>query len=80
MQAPLPPNEGERLKELRRYEILDTEPEQEFDDMTLLASHICGTSIALISLLDEKRQWFKFHENIQGQRGEKSRGYCRTRP
>ena len=53
-----------RLKALRHYHILDTEPEQAFDDLTLLASHICGTPIALITLVDEDRQWFKSRVGI----------------
>ncbi len=48
-----------RLAALRAYRILDTEPEGRFDDLALLASHICGTPIALISVVDADRQWFK---------------------
>jgi signal transduction histidine kinase len=59
MKAALPSNELELLDALHRYEILDTAPEQEFDDITLLASQICDAPIALISLVDENRQWFK---------------------
>ncbi len=59
MKAPKPANESARRDALRRYEILDTAPEQEFDDITSLAAHICGTPIALICLVDEDRQWCK---------------------
>jgi GAF domain-containing protein len=54
-----PANEKQRLATLRGYEILDTEPEAAFDDLTFLASYICQTPIALISLVDADRQWFK---------------------
>ena len=59
MKAPLPTNEAERLATLRGYGVLDTLPEQSFDDLTLLAANICYTPIALVSLVDEHRQWFK---------------------
>ncbi len=52
-------DEAGRLKALRTYGILDTDPEQAYDDLVLLASQICGTPIALISFVDENRQWFK---------------------
>lgn len=57
--APLHPQEQARLQELIRLEVLDSEDEDTFDELTQLASSICGTRISLISLVDYDRQWFK---------------------
>ena len=59
MSSPTLQNEKERLKVLWQYDVLDTVPEELFDDLTELAARICEAPIALISLVDEKRQWFK---------------------
>jgi GAF domain-containing protein len=59
MRAPVPQHEKKRLKVLWQYEVLDTVPEEVFDDLTELAARICEAPIALISLIDESRQWFK---------------------
>ena len=57
--SPSTPRELSRLAALLRYEILDTPDEAAFDDITQLAARYCGTPIALISLVDGERQWFK---------------------
>ena len=72
----LPTNEAARLAALRRYRILDTDPERAFDDLAHLASHICGTPIALISLVDEDRQWFKARVGITARETSRSVAFC----
>jgi len=69
-------DETARLAALRRYQILDTEPEQAFDDLTLLAAQICETPIALITLLDEKRQWFKSRVGTSATETARSVAFC----
>src|SRR6266704_3753750 len=59
MTASLPASEKKRLKVLWQYDVLDTVPEEVFDDLTELAARICEAPITLITLVDEDRQWFK---------------------
>ena len=69
-------NEPARLRALRAYHILDTDPEQVFDDLTLLASQVCGTPIALITLVDENRQWFKSKVGTDVQETARNISFC----
>ncbi len=62
--APLPENETARLRALREFTVLDTPPEPGFDDITALAAHVCKRPIALISLVDADRQWFKSRRGL----------------
>ncbi|MDH5392470.1 MAG: ATP-binding protein [Gammaproteobacteria bacterium] len=75
-KAPLPVNEEQRLSVLENYDILDTLPEQDFDDLTLIASQICNTPIALISLLDDHRQWFKSKTGLDVSETSKDIAFC----
>jgi PAS domain S-box-containing protein len=76
MKAPLPENEAARLESLHRYAILDTLPEQEFDDLSRLAALICGTPISLVSLVDENRQWFKAKVGIEDTETPRDIAFC----
>lgn len=74
--APKPLNEAERLEVLRKYEILDSEAEKQFDDLTELASHICGTPISLMSLVDAERQWFKSKVGLEPSETHRDPSFC----
>lgn len=74
--APLAKDELKRLETLRNYEILDSLPELDFDDFTKLAAHICGVPIALISLVDESRQWFKSKVGLDAEETPRDLAFC----
>lgn len=74
--APLPPGETQRLAALHDCSLLDTLPEKCFDDLTHLASHICGAPIALISLVDSDRQWFKSRVGIDAPETPRDIAFC----
>jgi signal transduction histidine kinase len=72
----IPENEKERLIALDEYQILDTLQENEFDNITRIASQICETPISLISLVDKDRQWFKSHYGIDTTETPRDVAFC----
>lgn len=74
--APLPVDELERLEALRRYGVLDTAPEADFDDIAFIAGQLCGTPIALVSLVDSCRQWFKAHQGLDATETPRDLAFC----
>ena len=76
MIAPLPKNEAARLEALRQYQVLDTDREEAFDDIVRLAAYICDTPIAVISLVDKNRQWFKARLGLGPTETSRDSAFC----
>ncbi len=74
--APLPPNEKQRLDALRRYDVLDTLHEESYDRIVELAAKICNAPIAVISLVDENRQWFKAITGLDASETSRDVAFC----
>ena len=76
MSAPIPPNEATRLQALRRYDVLDTPPEANFDRITKLAASFFEVPTVLISLVDAKRQWFKSRLGMSAGEVDREIAFC----
>src|SRR5216684_3525862 len=76
MTAPVPKNEKQRLKVLWQYSVLDTMPEEIFDDLTELAARICEAPVAMITLVDEDRQWFKAKVGVSINETSRDISFC----
>ena len=76
MKPPVPPDERERLARLRSYAILDTQPEPGFDDLVQLAAHLFRAPMALVSLVDSERQWFKARVGLEACETSRDVAFC----
>lgn len=76
MSVLYPPTEAERIEELRRYAVLDTPPEPAFDRLTTLAARLFSVPIALVSLIDSDRQWFKSAYGLQIEQTDRHISFC----
>ena len=74
--APLPYQEEQRLAALLSCNVLDTPPERRFDDLTALAARLCDTPIALVSLVDSDRQWFKSRHGLNAEQTPRDQAFC----
>ncbi|RYY62989.1 MAG: GAF domain-containing sensor histidine kinase [Chitinophagaceae bacterium] len=73
---PVPENEEQRIQALDTYHIMDTAEEKDFDELTQLASVICGTPIALVTFIDRDRQWMKSHHGTTLTQTPREYAFC----
>lgn len=73
---PTPDNEAKRLEALRQYHIMDTPPEALYDDIVRVASHLCDTPIATVTMVDGTRQWFKAQVGLSASEGPREEAFC----
>ena len=76
IKSPPIPDEAGRLAALQSYGVLDTPAEKDFDDLVDLAAHLCGTPIALVSLVDKDRQWFKAAYGLSATETPRDISFC----
>lgn len=76
LSAPIPNNEKERLEAVNRMEILDTEPESRFDDLTKEAIQRLNVPISTVTILDKDREWYKSVQGLDVKEGERSSSFC----
>lgn len=76
MSAPRPHNEADRQAALDAYKILDTEPEEAFDDLALIAGAICGRPMSAVTLIDHDRQWLKAEHGVGAKQTPREHAFC----
>jgi len=74
--VPIPKDESKRVAPLRKYHILDSPAEAQFDALTAMAAQICGTPVALITLIDSDRQWFKSKVGVTISETSRDLAFC----
>jgi len=74
--APLPENEEHRIRKLQMYQILDTSAEEAFDRITRIVAEMIGVPIALVSLVDRERQWFKSKHGLDATETDRELAFC----